>query len=492
MVAAEKMGEEVPPDTIIAAAPRAVRRLEDLPGPRAIPVLGNALQVSVPKLHLQLEQWAAHYGTPYTFRLGPQRVLVIGDPGLAAKVMRARPETFRRLSPLAPVLRELGMDGVFSAEGEAWRHQRRLSMQALAHRHLRGFFPTLRTMVERLRLRFAAAAAGGRELLLRDEFSRFTVDVTTALVFGHDAKTLSSDEDIIQRRISTMFDKLAERVFAPIPYWRLVRLPSDRRSDRVRDELAAWMQGLIDKTRERLTAQSEIEPTNMIEAMLIARDEADKAYSDPLISANALTMLLAGEDTTASTMAWAVHELCDNPVPAARLRDEAERVLGDSLVPEDIEISAALTYATAVAHETMRLRPAAPIMMVDANEDTEVGDVLVPAGASVAMLPRQLTGDAKRFSEPAAFLPERWLDEHAVEAHDPSAHIPFGSGPRICPGRTLALVEIRSVLGMLYRNFTVERVGAREAVSERYAFTMAPENLRIRLHEKKALAPKKP
>ena len=90
--------------------------------------------------------------------------------------------------------------------------------------------------------------------------------------------------------------------------------------------------------------------------------------------------------------------------------------------------------------------------------------------------------DPDNFAEPLAFRPERWLPERpASQAHVSSASIPFGSGPRICPGRTLALLEMRVVLATLVRNFDLERVGAAEDVHEHFAFTVAPRGLRVRL-----------
>lgn len=88
--------------------------------------------------------------------------------------------------------------------------------------------------------------------------------------------------------------------------------------------------------------------------------------------------------------------------------------------------------------------------------------------------------DPKCFVEPHAFRPERWLDEIGG-VHDASAHIPFGSGARICPGRPLALLEMKLLLSMLYKNFEVERVGEAEEVRKRFAFTMFPVGLKVRL-----------
>jgi cytochrome P450 len=128
----------------------------------------------------------------------------------------------------------------------------------------------------------------------------------------------------------------------------------------------------------------------------------------------------------------------------------------------------------------MRLRPVAPIVMLEAKVETVVGDLLVPAGTRVIVLTRPAACDPDHFVEPQAFRPRRWLGEHAG-AHDVSAHIP---GPRICPGRALALLEMKLLLAMLYRNFNVERMGGVGGVRENFAFAMSPVGLKVRLRRR--------
>src|SRR6185436_12558049 len=171
-----------------------------------------------------------------------------------------------------------------------------------------------------------------------------------------------------------------------------------------------------------------------------------------------------GEDTTAYTLTWAVHHLCDARDAAARLREEADAVLREGIA-RDLETANRLAFAGAVANETMRLRPVGPVLLFEALRDVVLGDVAAPKGMWVAVLTRPPATDGEHFADPATFRPERWLGDPRG-AHDPSAHVPFGSGPRICPGRTLALLEMKVVLAMLFGDFEVERVGNAADVSE--------------------------
>jgi cytochrome P450/nitrite reductase/ring-hydroxylating ferredoxin subunit len=465
----------------------ARRTLEDLPGPKGLPLIGNVLQMDIRRFHLVQEQWAREYGPLYLYRLGPNRILGVAEPALNEAVLRARPETYRRASNVEPVFREMGVDGVFSAEGNAWRPQRRLAMEALSHRNLRGFYPALQTAARRLRKRWEMKARAAATIDLPDELKRFTVDVTTTLTFGYDVNTLEQGDDVIQRKLELVFPAFARRLFAILPTWRWIRLPQDRKLDRALAELRQWLGVRLDEARARLAcdpARAD-HPENFLESMIAARDADGRPFPDDVIFGNAMTMLLAGEDTTAYTLAWAVHHLCEAPNAVARLRSEADALRAGDATPPDIEAANRLVYAGAVANETMRLRPVAPTILLEANTDVVIGDVAVPKGTWIALHTRPPALDERNFGDPLAFRPERWLDAAATGgAHEPAANIPFGSGPRICPGRTLALLEMKLVLAMLFGDFDVERVGDAADVKEIFAFTMAPVGMKVRLRRR--------
>lgn len=464
--------------------PAARRSFRDLPGPPRLPLIGSSHLLKLDQMHLQFEAWGREFGTPYALALGPRRIVVFADVGDMMPVLRDRPEAFTRGSNLAPIFKELGVAGVFSAEGAAWRPQRRLSMEALSHRHLRAFFPTLAGVAERLRRRWMRAAERSEVLDVAEELKRFTVDVTTQLAFGYDLDTLGRDDDVIQKKLGLLFPTFNRRLFALLPWWRVLRMPADRAVDRAVDELHTWLSGLVTESRARLAADPGLveHPQNFLQAMLTARDENGDAFDDETILGNAMTMLLAGEDTTAYTLAWCVHHLLESPEDVAALRAELGSVLDGANIPLSIDAVNRLAYAGGIANEAMRLRPVAPLFFLEATADTVVGEVEIPAGMVVVLMIRPPAVNVANFDAPDEFRPARWLEDRVSRGpHEPSAHQPFGSGPRICPGRALALLEMKLVLATIYQTFDVQRVGAASDVREELSFTVRPVGLRVKL-----------
>ena len=459
-----------------------VRSLASLPSPKGLPLLGNALALDPRRMHLILEGWCRDFGPAYTIGLGPKKVFVSADPELLQTALRERPERYRRFAPIESVIAEMGFNGVFSVEGEAWRPQRRLIMQALAATNFRGFFPTLQGITGRLLKHWQRAAATGETVEMTQDLVRFTVDVTTALSFGEDPNTIDAPGDVIQDHLAQIFPMINARINAPFPLWRYLRLPKDRRFERSLEAVTRHIDGLIERTRKRMHDQPAQAPRNLLEAMLTAAGEPDSGIGDQMIMANVMTLLLAGEDTTAQTLAWTMSFLCADPRLQARLHAASVEVLGQAQVCPAFEDVKRLDLFEAVAHEATRLKPIIPIIFLENLVDVVLGDVALPAGTPLFFLLRPAMLDEQHFGNPGQFLPERWAAGHGqVQPHDTRAYAQFGAGPRVCPGRHLAGVELRLVLSMLARNFSMEPAGDLSSVEEVMAFTMMPSAMPVRL-----------
>ncbi len=466
------------PDTVAAG----IRTLADLPGPKGIPLLGNALQLAPSRLHLTMEEWVRQYGPMFTIRLGPKSVFVCADKELLQTVMHERPDHYRRFAPIASVLSEMGANGVFSAEGDAWLPQRKLVMRALGANHFRQFFPAMHAITRRLLERWLRAARNGETVDMCHDLTRYTVDTTTTLAFGVDPNTLEQDGGAIQEHMAHIFPMILSRVNAPFPWWRYVKLPSDRRFDHALGEVQRYAAGLIAQARARRAAHPGQPPQNLLESLLEAAEEFGSPISDELIFANTFTVLLAGEDTTAFSLAWAMYCLCKNPHVQERMHDAALDAFGAAPLCPTFEDVRKLDYFDGVAHEAMRLKPIAAMQLFEPVHDVVLGGVALPAGTPMFFVLRPAMLDPQCFGRPDAFLPERWAAGHQhVQPHDAHGFLQFGAGPRVCPGRHLASVEQRLVLSMLARHFTMEFAGDPAQIREESAFTMRPSSMPVKL-----------
>ena len=499
-----------PPSPAPAPAPPpapALRELKDLPGPPTLPLVGNLLQIQRPRLHQNIEAWGREFGPFFRLKLAARTLLVVSDHEAISSALRDRPDGFRRTRLLEKIGLEMGvLPGVFAANGEAWRRQRRMVMAGFDPTHVKAYFPSLLKVTQRLRGRWQRAVRDSRSIELQPELMRFTVDAIAGLAFGVDINTLESDDDIIQKHLDKIFPALFKRLFSLVPTWRFIRLPADRRLERSVAAVNTAIDGFITQARARLQADParRAHPPNLLESMIVAADEVGSDVTDREVAGNVMTMLLAGEDTTANTLAWMIYLLHRHPEALQRAQQEVRTLAADSSVftPEQM---ASLHFLEACAHETMRLKPVAPFQVIEALRDSVVGGIRVPAGTGVWCMMRGDSVTERHFPNPQAFEPQRWLNDAEGGAAGGTANgaagvaipnqaassskrvsMPFGAGPRVCPGRFLALLEIKMAMAMLLAHFDITEVttpDGGEAV-EQMAFTMMPVGLKMTLRER--------
>ena len=476
-----------------AAAPATLRRFHDLPGPRGVPFFGNLLQIDSTRMHLQLEQWCETFGPVYGLRLGRRKVVVVGDHELIAAVLRDRPDGFRRTTRFEQIWTEMGLvGGVFGATGDGWKRQRRMVMASFDPAHVKRYYPSLQRVALRLVERWRRAARRDTTIDLQADLMRYTVDTIAGLAFGAEVDTLGSDEDVIQRHLNRIFPALSRRLFSPLPTWRWFPSAGDRALARSVAEVGVAVDGFIAQARARLAGDPALRahPGNLLEAMLVAADEPSSGITDREVAGNVLTMLLAGEDTTANTIAWTIHLLWTNPAALARATEEVRRVCGAAAMPSLDQI-ARLDYVEACAHEAMRLKPVAPQTGLEALRDTTIGDLHVPRGMVVIGVMRRDATSERFVPNAAAFDPDRWLgDAEPAVTSAKRISMPFGAGPRICPGRYLALMEMKVALAVLLANFDLVRVATIDGKPPRelLQLAMAPVSLTLRVREREPAA----
>lgn len=470
-----------------APIPERVRQIDELPGPPGIPLLGNALQINPSKAHQQFERWAAEHGSPYRLKIGPKQIVVWADHRVANQLLRSRPDAFRRGGRISEVLDEMRIGGLFAAEGVAWLSQRKLVMQALNVTHFPGFYPTLQTIALRLHARLTRLCKEGREVDMLHELTGFTVDAVCALAFGTDPNTLEQGPDRIQRQLQRIFPMFMKRLLAPVPYWRWFRLPQDRALDSALDEVHAYVRTLIDGARAQMQRHPDRPPANLLQSMLAAGAAASTSgderhpFPDAAISANVLTLLLAGEDTTAHSLAWTIFHLCGDPALQDELAEQAREVMGRDAVCSDYQLLQQFDLFEATVTEAQRLNPVVAMLSFTPTSATVVDDVALPPDCIVYIVSRPDMADASNFHDPERFDPHRWLERRHGAAHEPRAFLQFGAGPRVCPGRHLAVVQMRLVLSTILNSFHMDLACTPESIEEMNAFTVMPSRMPVRL-----------
>jgi len=482
----------VQPDEGAGRPAPALRSLAELPGPRGLPLLGNALQLKPKQLHHIMSRWAEEYGPLFVFRVAATRVLTVADAEIIQQLLRERPDRFRRWRKMEEIGAEIEADGLFTAEGAKWRRQRKFVMHALNASHVREFVPRLEEVTGRLQRRWWRAALAGTAVDAHTDLMRFTVDVTSGLAFGKDLNTLEEKADPIQKHLDKLFPAIARRQTAIFPYWRYVELPRDREVTVAVREVRRLINGLIAETHARLEADPALylKPRNLLESLVASQQQGEAGPDDDEIAANVMTLLLAGEDTTANTISWMIYFLMECPAVQAAVQEEVDRVLGLATGAwRDPALVDRLPYIEAVANEAMRCKAVGGHLFLEPNADVQIRDVHVPRGTPILVLNGHVGAQEENFARAQEFRPERWLhaSEHGGPGHNTKAFMPFGAGPRFCPGRNLAMLQIKMVTAMLCRDFEVSHPLGAPPVGDVYAFTVGPTNVFAVLRPRRAV-----
>lgn len=464
-----------------AQSEKGTRHFSELSGPKGWPLLGVLPKVSVNQLHNHLEKWSDQYGDFYKLQLGPKEMLVVADPEAKMEILKKRPDQFRRSQKMDVIIQESGLTGVFNAEGEQWKKLRKITAKALDMQHLNAFYPSLEEVSFRLLGRWKKAAEQKMSFPVLADLMRFTVDVTTRLAFGYEMNTLEKGEDVIQQHLEKVFPTLFQRVNFPVPYWRYFQLPSDKKFLKSLEAIKATIGQFIEVAEQQMAENPELQkqPENFLQAMIAASKE-EGALTNAELLGNVFTILMAGEDTTANSLGWMIWYLGQHPEVFQKIKSEMDEALGENRVLSSAEQASKLSYTEAVAMETMRLKPVAPILLMMPLKEMTLKGIRLPELTPIILLNRAAGLKDEYFSQAAQFNPDRWLSPEAQTNHFHDASTPFGAGPRYCPGRQLAMLEIKAVMAVLARNFEMEVLGI-ETVKENLAFTLMPTEFEVRL-----------
>ncbi len=399
-------------------------------GPKNPPIIGNLVAFRSDPLGF-LGNATREYGDLVYFKVARQHMYLVNHPDYVREILVNNQGNFIKSRALQRAKILLG-EGLLTSEGQYHLRQRRLVQPAFHRERLAGYADAMSECAVRVRERWQA----GSTLDVAVEMAQLTLAVVAKTLFSADVQSEASEIGAAMTSVLQMF-RLLLLPFSE--YLDKLPLPAIRRFEKARARLDATIYGLI---RERRASGQDT--GDLLSMLLFAQDEetnGDKSgggMSDKQVRDEALTLFLAGHETTANALTWTWYLLSQNPEIERRLHSELDAVLGGR-APELADVPQ-LRYAEMILAEALRLYPPAWAVGRMVKNSFELGGVEIPAKSICLLSPYLMHHDARWFPEPDKFDPERWTPE-AREARPKFSYYPFGGGTRVCIGERFAWME---------------------------------------------------
>ncbi len=359
---------------------------------------------------------------------------------------------------------------MLTSEGDFWLRQRRLVQPVFNRSRIVGYAAA---MVEATQRHLASWQPGERRDI-HVEMMRITLDIAAKTLFGaevgDEAQAIASAMEVAQQNFIGRFNSLL-----PLPMW--IPTPANLRMQRAVRKLDEVMYGIIRQRRADMqtpgnrSTVSQSMGGDLLSLLLRARDEDDgSAMTDRQLRDEAMTLFLAGHETTALVLSWTWFLLAEHPDAEQNLMAELDAVLAGR--PPTADDWPRLKFTEMIALESMRLYPPAYVIGREAIVDCGIGGYAVPRGTTVLMPQWVVQRDPRFFEEPEKFRPERWGQER-IKSLPKFAYFPFGGGPRVCIGQQFAMMELVLILATIAQKFRF-RMQPGAMVKPVASFTLRP------------------
>jgi cytochrome P450 len=376
------------------------------------------------------------------FRVLGRAYIVLFDPRAIEQVLVTQHAAFEKDRFTNDLRRVLG-DGLLTSDGETWRRHRKLIAPSFQRSEVAAYGEV---MAERARA-FVAGQVSGAAIDVHSAMMQLTLDILVRALFGTEVKRARDVERLLE---PVMHDYVPPRVAwrVLLPEW--LPLPSRRRLAHARRELDAILLELISERRRAEPAGPAAPASDLLGRLMLACD-ARGSLSEAALRDEAMTLFLAGHETTALSLTYGLRLLAQHPRERQALVAELAQVLGGRA--PSLQDLPSLPYTRAVLDETLRLFPPAWGLGREPREDVVVAGVAIPKGTQVILCPWVMHRDAQFFPDPDRFWPERWLTQPAPRRF---AYMPFGAGPRVCIGSHFALAEAMIILAVILQHVDIE------------------------------------
>lgn len=439
------------------------------PGPRR-PFLGALIRPGRDPLAL-FTRLARDYGDLVHFRMANEQVYFLNHPHYIRDVLVTHQKNFTKSRGLERAKRLLG-EGLLTSEGAAHLRQRRLMQPAFHRERIAGYGTVMAAHADRLCARWTPGAT----LDIAKEMMRVTLSIVGKTLFDSDVESQADEVGVAVSEVMATF------WYSLLPFQGLIDrlpLPVLRRGRASRARLDALIYAMIAERRA-----SGRDHGDLLSMLLAAQDHegGTGGLSDLQVRDEALTLLLAGHETTANALTWTWYLLSQHPEVEARLHAELESVLtGTAPSVGDL---ARLPYVERVVTESMRLYPPAWVVGRRAIDPYPLAGYVLPRRAMLFMSPYVMHRDARFFPEPERFDPDRWTPDMRA-ALPKFAYFPFGGGTRQCIGEQFAMMELVLVVATIAQQWRLRLVPGHPVATQPLITLRAKHGMKMILEERR-------
>nr|KAG5712364.1 hypothetical protein BaRGS_023943 [Batillaria attramentaria] len=460
-----------------------------VPGPRPLPFLGNTRELLKKTTYVAYAEWEKTYGPIFGMYSGRCPILVVNDLDILKEVLVKDFSNFADRHFNVGTMRPPTIDcGLFFANGTAWKRIRTLMTPTFSASKLKNMCRFIdrcsRVLVESLQTKAEKDEAIDVKLV----FSSFTMDVIAGTAFGLETNSQTQEDEPfvtncrqLMRKINKPSKPMLVTAVFPFlkPIFRALNLVSF--TDVEADFLVESVYKMVDERKAdsarngqkrtdllQLLVDAEMDPSELAEDRVKTSDGTGihKRLTRQEIVGQGFVVLLAGFDTTSTTLQYLTYNLTMHPDSQQRVYDEIRDVIGDA--DPSYENVGGLKFLDAAIHETLRLFPPLPFINRKARKTTIIKGVTIPAGCGVGIPIYQIMHDSRYFQDPDTFIPERFLGDRRSELHPMLVELVFGYGPRQCIGMRLALLEIKFAAVRIFRHFRFLKCDETPIISNRY------------------------
>ncbi|XP_010548445.1 PREDICTED: cytochrome P450 81F3-like [Tarenaya hassleriana] len=431
------------------------------PGPPALPVAGH-LHLLKPPVHRLFLRFSDKYGPIFSLRFGSRRVVVVSSSALARECFTGKNDIVLSNRPrfLTPKYVAYNYTTVGTAPyGDHWRNLRRVcAVEILSTHRLTNFLHVRKDEIFRMLTRLSRDNVGGfAQVELEPLLSDLTFNNIVRMVTG---KTYYGDE-IHNEEEANLFKKLVAEINDNsgashpadyLPFLKVFGHKYEKKVKAIGEAMDEFLQRLLDECRQ------DKDGNTMVSHLLSLQEQQPEYYTDIIIKGLMLGMMLAGTDTSAVTLEWAMSSLLNHPEALDRARSEIDEKIGQDHLIDEPDIDN-LPYLQNVVSETFRLYPAAPLLVPRSpTENIKIGGYDVPRDTIVLVNAWTIHRDPELWTDPEKFEPERFRNRCGGGEADVHRIMPFGNGRRSCPGAGLGQRIVALALGSLIQCFDWEKV----------------------------------